>query len=122
VWFEPHSTARSAISREKEIKKWRRSKKIALIASPTRHFERRRPILSSLSAPPPTPSFRTEQADFFFRFRSCESVGPRREKSLFFFHRPAQRDLRPIAHVFLSAMKSLYRRCFFCTGESFDSP
>jgi hypothetical protein len=28
------------------------------------------------------PSFRTEQADFFFRFRSCESVGLRREKSL----------------------------------------
>ena len=32
-----------------------------------------------------TPSFRTEQADFFFRFRSCESVGLRREKSLFLF-------------------------------------
>jgi putative endonuclease len=27
VWFEPHSTARAAISREKEIKKWRRSKR-----------------------------------------------------------------------------------------------
>ena len=33
VWFEPHSSIRSAISREKEIKKWRRSKKIALIES-----------------------------------------------------------------------------------------
>ena len=33
VWFEPHSTARAAISREKEIKKWRRSKKVALIES-----------------------------------------------------------------------------------------
>ena len=33
VWFEPHASARSAISREKEIKKWRRSKKIALIES-----------------------------------------------------------------------------------------
>jgi putative endonuclease len=33
VWFEPHSTARAAISREKEIKKWRRSKKITLIES-----------------------------------------------------------------------------------------
>ena len=33
VWFEPRSTVRSAISREKEIKKWRRSKKIALIES-----------------------------------------------------------------------------------------
>jgi putative endonuclease len=33
VWFEPHSSIRSAIAREKEIKKWRRSKKIALIGS-----------------------------------------------------------------------------------------
>ena len=33
VWFEPHSNVRAAISREKEIKKWRRSKKIALIES-----------------------------------------------------------------------------------------
>ena len=33
----------------------------------------------------PTPSFRTEQADFFFRFRSRESVGLRREESLFVF-------------------------------------
>jgi len=33
VWFEPHSTARSAIAREKEIKKWRREKKVALIES-----------------------------------------------------------------------------------------
>jgi putative endonuclease len=33
VWFEPHPTARAAISREKEIKKWRRSKKTALIES-----------------------------------------------------------------------------------------
>jgi putative endonuclease len=33
VWFEPHTSIRSAISREKEIKKWRRSKKIALIKS-----------------------------------------------------------------------------------------
>jgi len=31
----------------------------------------------------PRPSFRTEQADFFFRIRSCECVGLRREKSLF---------------------------------------
>jgi putative endonuclease len=33
VWFEAHSSICSAISREKEIKKWRRSKKIALIES-----------------------------------------------------------------------------------------
>src|SRR5947209_4268123 len=32
---------------------------------------------------PPTPSFRTEQTDFFFRIRSCECVGLRSEKSLF---------------------------------------
>jgi len=33
VWFEPHSSVRAAISREKEIKGWRRSKKVALIES-----------------------------------------------------------------------------------------
>jgi putative endonuclease len=33
VWFEPRTSIRSAIAREKEIKKWRRSKKIALIES-----------------------------------------------------------------------------------------
>jgi putative endonuclease len=33
VWFEPHHTARAAIGREKEIKKWNRAKKIALIES-----------------------------------------------------------------------------------------
>lgn len=33
VWVEPHSSIRAAISREKEIKKWRRSKKITLIES-----------------------------------------------------------------------------------------
>jgi putative endonuclease len=33
VWFEPHSSIRAAISREKEIKAWRRAKKIALIES-----------------------------------------------------------------------------------------
>lgn len=31
VWFELHGTAASAITREKEIKAWRRSKKVALI-------------------------------------------------------------------------------------------
>jgi len=36
-----------------------------------------------LSRYPAPPSFRTEQADFFFRIRSCECVGLRREKSLF---------------------------------------
>jgi putative endonuclease len=38
VWFEPHSTARSAIAREKEIKKWRRAKKVALIESLNPHW------------------------------------------------------------------------------------
>jgi len=33
VWFEPHSSPRSAIAREKEIKRWNRSKKIALLES-----------------------------------------------------------------------------------------
>jgi putative endonuclease len=33
VWFEPHVTARAAIAREKEIKKWSRAKKITLLES-----------------------------------------------------------------------------------------
>src|SRR5713226_2043962 len=43
---------------------------------PPRHFERSRPI-------------------FFFRFRSCESIGLRREKSLFLFALPAA----PVANL-----------------------
>ena len=31
VWFEPHGTMISAIGREKEIKRWTRAKKVALI-------------------------------------------------------------------------------------------
>jgi putative endonuclease len=31
VWFERYGTAWGAIAREKEIKKWRRAKKVALI-------------------------------------------------------------------------------------------
>ncbi len=31
VWFEPYGTPVSAIAREKEIKSWRRSKKVALV-------------------------------------------------------------------------------------------
>jgi len=38
VWFEPHTTARAAISREKEIKAWRRAKKVALIESLNPHW------------------------------------------------------------------------------------
>ena len=37
------------------------------------------------STPTLQPSFRTEQADFFFPIRSCGPVGLRREKSLFAF-------------------------------------
>jgi putative endonuclease len=33
VWFELHAGPKSAIEREKEIKAWRRSKKVALIQS-----------------------------------------------------------------------------------------
>jgi putative endonuclease len=33
VWFEAHGRAMSAIAREKEIKAWRRDKKVALIAA-----------------------------------------------------------------------------------------
>ena len=38
VWFEPHAAIRAAISREKEIKTWRRSKKTALIESLNPHW------------------------------------------------------------------------------------
>src|SRR6266851_2835389 len=67
------------------------------------------PSLNSACAPPPrraflqtsarhhpTPSFRTEQADFFFPLRSREAVGLCREKSLFLFPRPAHRG--PLHH------------------------
>jgi putative endonuclease len=33
MWFEAHQNVNAAISREKEIKKWRRDWKIALIES-----------------------------------------------------------------------------------------
>jgi putative endonuclease len=33
VWFERHQSVQNAIAREKELKGWRRSKKIALIES-----------------------------------------------------------------------------------------
>jgi len=49
VWFEPHSSIRSAIAREKEIKKWRRSKKITLIESMN-------PNWNDLSLPPKHPA------------------------------------------------------------------
>ncbi len=51
----------------------------------------------------PPPSFRTEQADFFFRFRSCEVVGLRSEKSLFLF----------------GSNRPLYRRNFVRSNSSY---
>jgi putative endonuclease len=39
VWFEPHSSVRAAIAREKEIKAWRRSKRVALIESLNSHWK-----------------------------------------------------------------------------------
>jgi putative endonuclease len=55
VWFELHGTARSAISREKEIKKWRRSKKVALIDANNRKWKN---LTETLTArPPATESF-----------------------------------------------------------------
>ncbi len=39
VWFEQHAGARAAISREKEIKAWRRAKKVALIESMNPHWD-----------------------------------------------------------------------------------
>ena len=44
VWFEPHSTIRAAISREKEIKGWRRAKKVALIESVNPNWDDLSPI------------------------------------------------------------------------------
>jgi putative endonuclease len=39
VWFEEHGTPVSAILREKEIKGWRRSKKVALIEEKNLRWE-----------------------------------------------------------------------------------
>jgi hypothetical protein len=47
----------------------------------------------------PHPSFRTEQADFFFPFCSCKTVGLRREKSLFSSISPADLDEDLIHHI-----------------------
>jgi len=38
LWFELRGTAKSAIAREKEIKAWRRSKKVALIQQANPHW------------------------------------------------------------------------------------
>ena len=39
VWFEAHGSVRAAIAREKEIKGWRRAKKVALIESVNAEWE-----------------------------------------------------------------------------------
>ena len=39
VWFEAHDSIRAAISREKEIKGWRRARKVALIESVNPEWE-----------------------------------------------------------------------------------
>ncbi|HTP69614.1 MAG TPA: GIY-YIG nuclease family protein [Dongiaceae bacterium] len=63
VWYEPHSEAGAAIVREKEIKGWRRSKKVRLI-------EERNPTWHDLSlGPPPSPSRHCERS-----LRSEESL------------------------------------------------
>jgi putative endonuclease len=38
VWFEVHGTAGSAIAREKQIKRWARAKKIALVQEFNPHW------------------------------------------------------------------------------------
>ena len=39
VWFEPHSAIEAAITREKQIKRWRRDWKIALVEAQNPHWE-----------------------------------------------------------------------------------
>ena len=39
VWLEPHATIRAAIAREKQIKAWRRAKKVRLIESLNPYWE-----------------------------------------------------------------------------------
>lgn len=38
VWFEPHGTAESAITREKLVKKWRRASEIQLVEDENPHW------------------------------------------------------------------------------------
>ena len=46
VWYEARSTAMSAVAREKEIKAWRRSKKVALIEAMNPHWKDLTPEIS----------------------------------------------------------------------------
>ena len=39
VWFEVHSSVEAAITREKQIKRWRRDWKIALVEAQNPHWE-----------------------------------------------------------------------------------
>ncbi|MET3924073.1 GIY-YIG nuclease family protein [Devosia sp. 2618] len=38
VWFEPHDSAESAITREKQLKKWNRAWKVRLIETANPHW------------------------------------------------------------------------------------
>lgn len=53
VWFEPHSEMTAAISREKEIKKWRRAWKLELIENSNPQW---RDLYNDFINPPP-PTF-----------------------------------------------------------------
>jgi putative endonuclease len=69
VWYEPHSGIRAAIAREKEIKGWRRMKKVRLI-------EERNPKWHDLSLGPPPPPHRHSERSL----RSEESLFDRSER------------------------------------------
>jgi putative endonuclease len=64
VWCEPHSSILAAISHEKEIKGWRRSKKVALI-------EKGNPGWKDLSLPQ-----KSEQANHVIPTGVCEVRNP----------------------------------------------
>ena len=46
LWCEPHDDILAAISREKQIKRWRREKKLALIAQSNSEFRDLWPLLN----------------------------------------------------------------------------
>ncbi len=65
-------------------------------SSPTRHFDRSRPFLIR---PDPAPSFRTKQADFFFRICSCNASAC------------AERNLSSSSHFSSSAFEAYLPHC-----------
>ena len=52
VWFECYDDPLTAIAREKQIKKWRRDWKIALIEEDNPHWD---DLYAEIMAPPPGP-------------------------------------------------------------------